>query len=113
MSARLPVQVVDFSFESGVVDLTIGEASVGDVSLAFTPPGGSAPSPNGATRPHVILRHLTTVPGRVYSLRQAKADIDSIYSTGLFDDVAIVPQEAADSTETHPKVLQHTARLSA
>jgi hypothetical protein len=40
----------------------------------------------------------------VYNLRQAKADIDSIYSTGLFEDVNIVPQEADDSTEAHPKV---------
>jgi hypothetical protein len=39
----------------------------------------------------------------VYNLRQAKADIDSIYSTGLFEDVNIVPQEAEDSTESHPK----------
>jgi hypothetical protein len=44
-------------------------------------------------------------PGRVYNLRQAKQDIDSIYSTGLFEDVNIVPQEAEDSTESHPKVL--------
>jgi hypothetical protein len=40
----------------------------------------------------------------VYSLRQAKQDIDSIYSTGLFEDVNIVPQEAEDSTEQQPKV---------
>jgi outer membrane protein insertion porin family len=43
----------------------------------------------------------------VYSLRQAKQDIDSIYSTGLFEDVNIVPQEAEDSTEQQPKVCAH------
>lgn len=47
---------------------------------------------------------LCMQPGRVYNLRQAKQDIDSIYSTGLFEDVNIVPQEAEDSTESHPKV---------
>lgn len=51
---------------------------------------------------------LLSQPACVYNLRQAKADIDSIYSTGLFEDVNIVPQEAEDSTETHPKVT-HTA----
>jgi hypothetical protein len=35
---------------------------------------------------------------------QAKADIDSIYSTGLYDDVNMLPQEAEDSTEENPKV---------
>jgi hypothetical protein len=45
----------------------------------------------------------------VYNLRQAKQDIDSIYSTGLFEDVNIVPQEADDSTETHPKVTPAAA----
>jgi hypothetical protein len=50
----------------------------------------------------------------VYSLRQAKQDIDSIYSTGLFEDVNIVPQEAEDSTEQQPKVWQqHLAQPAA
>jgi outer membrane protein insertion porin family len=40
----------------------------------------------------------------VYSLRAAKADIDSIYSTGLFEDVNILPKEAPDSTELNPRV---------
>ncbi|KAF8072573.1 OEP80 [Scenedesmus sp. PABB004] len=97
-------QVIDFNFEGGVVDLTLGEATVGAVALAFVDPATSSPKPSGATREHVVRRHLTTAPGRVYSLRQAKADIDAIYSTGLFDDVNILPQEAEDSTETAPKV---------
>lgn len=59
------------------------------------------------TLPSPYLSHTHTQPlqpGRVYNLRQAKADIDSIYSTGLFEDVNITPQEAEDSTESHPKV---------
>lgn len=97
-------QVIDFGFESGVVDLTVGEATVGGVELAFIDPKTNSPKAQGATKAAVIRRHLTTEPGRVYSLRQAKQDIDSIYSTGLFEDVNIVPQEAEDSTEAHPKV---------
>lgn len=97
-------QVIDFNFESGIVDLTVGEATVGSVELAFLDPKTKDPKPEGATKPRVIMRHLTTQPGRVYSLRQAKQDIDSIYSTGLFEDVNIVPQEADDSTEQQPKV---------
>lgn len=98
-------QVVDFNFESGVVDLTVGEALVGSLELSFQDAKTHSPSPKGgATQPWVIRRYLTTAPGRVYSLRGAKADIDAVYSTGLFEDVSIVPQEAEDSTEAHPKV---------
>jgi hypothetical protein len=67
--------------------------------------------PNFDARTHTTLHHPASLLlvmrlqcGRVYNLRQAKADIDSIYSTGLFEDVNIVPQEADDSTEAHPKV---------
>lgn len=56
------------------------------------------------TRPEVILRHLTTAPGRVYNLKQAKRDINAVYSTGLFDDVNITPKESENSTESSPKV---------
>lgn len=104
-------QIIDFNFESGIVDLTVGEAAVGSVELAFLDPKTNSPKPEGATKPSVIMRHLTTQPGRVYSLRQAKQDIDSIYSTGLFEDVNIVPQEAEDSTEQQPKVMLGSYRF--
>jgi hypothetical protein len=73
------------------------------------PQGSDQPPPHtcpqaGATRPEVVLRHFATKPGKVYNLRQAKSDIDSVYSTGLFDDVNIIPNEADDSTEQQPKV---------
>ena len=41
---------------------------------------------------------------QVYSLRQAKSDIEAIYSMGLFDDVSIRPQPAEGSTLEQPKV---------
>ncbi len=39
----------------------------------------------------------------MYSTRQARADIDAVYSMGLFDDVNILPQPAEDSTLENPK----------
>ncbi len=43
---------------------------------------------------------------QVYNVRQAKMDIDAVYSMGLFDDVTILPQPADDSTLEHPKVRE-------
>jgi hypothetical protein len=40
----------------------------------------------------------------VYNVRQAKTDIDAVYSMGLFDDVTILPQPSEDSTPDQPKV---------
>ena len=37
-------------------------------------------------------------------MRQAKTDIDAVYSMGLFDDVTILPQPSEDSTPDQPKV---------
>ena len=41
---------------------------------------------------------------QVYNVRQAKTDIDAVYSMGLFDDVTILPQPSEDSTPDQPKV---------
>ena len=98
------LQVVDFTFEGGIVELCIGEAVVKDIQLQFIEQKTGTVKEEGATKPEIITRHLTTKPGRVYNLRAAKADIDSIYSTGLFEDVNIVPKEAEESTEISPKV---------
>lgn len=68
-------------------------------------------NPNPRTRRHIITRHLTTAPGKVYSLKDAKRDIRAVYGTGLFEDVTMLPQEAEGSTETHPKVCQHATAV--
>lgn len=57
------LQVVDFTFENGIVELTVGEAVVGGISLAFTDPQGNGPNDTGATRSDVVSRHFTTQPG--------------------------------------------------
>lgn len=46
---------------------------------------------------------------QVYSTQQARSDIDSVYSMGLFDDVNILPQPAEDSTLEHPKACTRPA----
>ena len=38
----------------------------------------------------------------MYSVQQARRDIDAVYSMGLFDDVKILPQPAEDSTLENP-----------
>jgi hypothetical protein len=53
-------QVVDFGFESGIVDLQVGEATVGSMELTFLDPKTNGPKTQGATKPSVIERHLTT-----------------------------------------------------
>jgi hypothetical protein len=53
-------QVVDFGFESGIVDLQVGEATVGSMELTFLDPKTNSPKTQGATKPSVIERHLTT-----------------------------------------------------
>jgi hypothetical protein len=41
---------------------------------------------------------------QVYNMKQAQADIESVYSMGLFDDVNILPSPAEDATPDAPKV---------
>lgn len=42
-------------------------------------------------------------------MRQAKTDIDAVYSMGLFDDVTILPQPSDDSTPEQPKASDPAA----
>ena len=44
-------------------------------------------------------------------MRQAKTDIDAVYSMGLFDDVTILPQPSDDSTPEQPKASSSAAPL--
>jgi len=57
-----------------------GERSAPDAQQPVAPPGGS-----GYTRPEVVLRQLRTSPGLPWSSLTARADIDAVYATGLFD----------------------------
>jgi outer membrane protein insertion porin family len=84
--------------EDGVLELGAAEAVVNAVHLRFVDRETGEVKPGGGyTRPAVILRQLATRPGRVYSARQAKADLDAVFAMGLFEDVNLVPQAAAGS----------------
>ncbi len=41
---------------------------------------------------------------QVYSMQQARRDIDAVYSMGLFDDVKFLPQPSEDSSLENPTV---------
>ena len=87
--------------EDGVLELGAAEATVAAVHLRFVDrETGEVKPAGGYTKPGVILRQLATAPGRVYSARQAKADLDAVYGTGLFEDVNLVPQAAASGGGT-------------
>lgn len=148
---------------SGVINVRLAEMVVGNLNLRYVDRKTGEVREEGATRPEVVLRQLSTRPGQagawsslispsshrfellpepllfksslytlqtgmhkctskkqrsspwrlligvyvavqVYNVRQAKQDIDAVYSMGLFDDVNILPQPSEDSTLEQPKV---------
>ncbi|KAG2487188.1 hypothetical protein HYH03_014166 [Edaphochlamys debaryana] len=95
--------VSDYTFEDGRLNLQCAEAKVGSVTLRFLDAQGQ-PNAKPRTKPRIVTRHLTTQPGQVYNLRTVRRDINSVYSTGLFEDVNVSTREADDSTEAAPKV---------
>ena len=172
-------QVTKVDMENGTVDLRFSEMIVNNLNLRFVDRKTGESKEDGATRPEVILRQLTTRPGQVgphfasalagmysgafsmlsslfrdrsadvahpnlvarslahcvrqvmhgqcmpnkqglrmpgaakwnsllreqvYNIKQAKRDIDAVYSMGLFDDVNILPSPSEDSSMDHPKV---------
>ena len=51
-----------------------------------------------------VLRCAQVYSMQVYSMQQARRDIDAVYSMGLFDDVKFLPQPAVDSTLESPTI---------
>ena len=87
-----------------VAQVKLAEATVDRISLKYVDPRTGEARDEGKTVPEVILRQLTTRPGRIYNLRQAKRDIEAVYSMGLFDDVSIRPSPSERSTVEDPHV---------
>lgn len=96
-------QVVDVDMQEGIAQLKLAEAVVGKVNLKYLD-GETGEPTKGKTQSKVIMRQIATKPGAIYNIRQAKRDIDAIYSMGLADDVNLLPQPAEDSAVDHPKV---------
>jgi hypothetical protein len=97
-------QVIDVDTSSNVAEVKVSEAVVNRVVLKYIDKKTNEVRDEGRTKPHIILRNLTTRPGQVFSLQQGRRDIDAIYSMGLFEDVSMRPQPAEGSSLEHPKV---------
>ena len=87
-----------------VAQVKLAEATVNRISLKYVDSKTAEARDEGKTVPEVILRHVTTRPGQVYNVHQAKADIEAVYSMGLFNDVSIRPSPAEGSTIERPRV---------
>ncbi|KAI3791377.1 hypothetical protein L2E82_05145 [Cichorium intybus] len=79
----------------GILRLQVSEAEVNNISVRFLRRTGEPTT--GKTRPETILRQLNTKKGQVYSMLQAKRDVDTLLAMGIMEDVSIVPQPAGDS----------------
>ncbi|KAL4591460.1 hypothetical protein LXL04_004426 [Taraxacum kok-saghyz] len=79
----------------GILRLQVSEAEVNNISVRFISRTGEPTT--GKTRPETILRQLNTKKGQVYSMLQAKRDVDTLLAMGIMEDVSIVPQPAGDS----------------
>lgn len=98
-------QVIDVGMGQGdVATIKLAEATVNRITLRYVDPNSGEPREEGKTKPEVILRQVTTQPGRAYDLRQAKADMAAVYSMGLFEDVSIRPIPAEGSSLENPRV---------
>ncbi|XP_071712134.1 outer envelope protein 80, chloroplastic [Rutidosis leptorrhynchoides] len=79
----------------GIIRLQVSEAEVNNISVRFLSKTGEPTT--GKTKPATILRQLNTKKGQVYSMLQAKRDVDTLLAMGIMEDVSIVPQPAGDS----------------
>ncbi|KAK4608360.1 hypothetical protein RGQ29_001964 [Quercus rubra] len=80
-------------FSGGILRLQVSEAEVNNISIRFLDRKTGEPT-TGKTKPETILRQLTTKKGQVYSILQAKRDVDTVLTMGIMEDVSIIPQPA-------------------
>lgn len=64
-SSALHLQVTDVDDSSGVINVRLSEMVVGNLNLRFVDRKTSEVREEGATRPEVVLRQLSTRPGQV------------------------------------------------
>ncbi len=62
------LQVTDVDDASGVINVRLSEMVVGNLNLRFVDRKTSEVREEGATRPEVILRQLSTRPGQVWAV---------------------------------------------
>ncbi|KAA6428034.1 MAG: Outer envelope of 80 kDa isoform 2, partial [Trebouxia sp. A1-2] len=97
-------QVTHVEMDNEVAKVTVAEMVVGRMNLQYQDKKTGDIRDEGATKPEVIMRQLCTRSGQVYSMQQARRDIDAVYSMGLFDDVKFLPQPSEDSSLENPTV---------
>ncbi|DBB13937.1 TPA: hypothetical protein ACH3X3_000916 [Trebouxia sp. C0006] len=97
-------QVTHVEMDNEVAKVKVAEMLVGRMNLQYQDKKTGDIKDEGATRPEVIMRQLCTRSGQVYSMQQARRDIDAVYSMGLFDDVKFLPQPSEDSSLENPTV---------
>ena len=60
------MQVVDVKMDEDIINLKIAEMIVGRIGLQFRDRKTGELKPQGATKPEVVMRQLTTRPGQVW-----------------------------------------------
>lgn len=78
--------------ETGQVVAHIIEGEISRVSLVYVNPKDGTTSPQGSTRPGVVLRELPFVPGSLYNVEDAKRALRDVFALQLFDNVQVVPR---------------------
>jgi len=96
-------QVSDVSVdERNCLVVQVSEVRVASIGIRAIDKESGESAPRRITRDDAILRHVGTRTGDVYSLKQARQDIDSVYAMGVFDDVSMKPQpDPEDQTKMH------------
>jgi len=105
----------------GVVQLAVREGTVQAVEVQFLNKEGSATNEKGEpirgkTKPWVVSREISILPGQTFNRRNLEEDIKRLYGTGLFADVKVtlrpVPAEPGVVVIVLGVVEQSTGSLS-
>ncbi len=83
------MQVSDYTFEDGQLQLRCAEAVVGSVQLRFLDPATNSPKDKTRTKPHIITRHLATKPGQVRSAHTGQRTGAAV-DTGRYQDTSLI-----------------------
>lgn len=80
--------------ENGVVTLVVAEGVIEDIEVAFLDEDGLAVDEEGnpiegRTRDFIITREFESQPGDVFNQDQIQADLQQVFSLGIFDDVRV------------------------
>ncbi|MCT0212261.1 MULTISPECIES: BamA/TamA family outer membrane protein [unclassified Synechococcus] len=105
----------------GVVLLAVREGTVQAVEVQFLDKEGSATNEKGEpirgkTKPWVVSREISILPGQTFNRRNLEEDIKRLYGTGLFADVKVtlrpVPAQPGEVVIVLGVVEQSTGSLS-